>query len=50
MNRHTRRHKKHPDITASAAAVSSRAPAFACAVLSGLVAALFSLALLRGLL
>jgi hypothetical protein len=50
MNRHTGRRKKHPAVAALAAGMTSRTTAFACAVLSGLAAALFSLVLLRGLL
>jgi hypothetical protein len=50
MNRHTRRHKQHPVVAALADTMNSRTPAFACAILFGLVAALFSLTLLRGLL
>jgi hypothetical protein len=50
MNRHSRRHKHHPVVAALTDTMNSRTSAFACAVLFGLVAALFSLVLLRGLL
>jgi hypothetical protein len=50
MNRHTRRRKQPFVVAALADTMNSRTSAFACAVLFGLVAALLSLALLRGLL
>ncbi|MDR2669100.1 MAG: hypothetical protein LBC14_03990 [Desulfovibrio sp.] len=56
MNRHTRRHIKYPIAVAPAdtmyrlAPANRCTPAFACAVISGFAAALFSLVLLRGLL
>jgi hypothetical protein len=50
MKPHTGKHKNYPDVIAFADAVSSPAPVFACAVFSGLVAALFSLVPGSGLL